>query len=46
MLTAEMGSGQPQHLAQAVGEVKARLDVDRDGITVDPETHPHHVSPF
>src|SRR2546429_447491 len=24
MLTAEMGSGQPQHLAQAIGEVEAR----------------------
>ena len=32
-------------VAQAIGEVEARLDVDRDGIIVDPETHPHHALP-
>ena len=46
MLAAQMGSGQAEHVAQAIGEVEPRLDVDRDGITVDPETHPHHAPPF
>jgi hypothetical protein len=40
-----MGSGQAQHVAQAIGEVEARLDIDHDGITVDPETHLHHALP-
>jgi hypothetical protein len=43
MLAAEMGAGQAEHIAQAIGEVKARLDIDRDGITIDPETHPHQA---
>ena len=46
MLAAEMGAGQPQHLAQAIGEVHARLDLDRDGLAVEPERHPHHALPF
>jgi hypothetical protein len=45
MLAAEMGSGQAQHVAQTIGEMEARLDVNCDGITVDPETHPHHLLP-
>ena len=45
MLAAEMGSGQAQHLAQAIGEVEARLDIDHDGIAIDPETYPHHALP-
>ena len=45
MLAAEMGSSQAEHVAQAIGEVEPRLDVDRDGITVDPKTHPHHAFP-
>ena len=46
MLAAEMGSSQAEHVAQAIGEVEPRLDVDCDGITVDPETHPHQAPPF
>jgi hypothetical protein len=45
MLAAEMSSSQAQHVAQAIGEVEAQLDVDRDGFPVDPETHPHHALP-
>jgi hypothetical protein len=45
VLAAEMGSGQAQHVTQAIGEVKAGLDLDRYGITIDPETHPDHASP-
>ena len=45
MLAAEMGSGQAQHIAQAIGEVETRLDLDRDRITVDPEIHPHRALP-
>jgi hypothetical protein len=43
MLAAKMGSGQAQHIAQAIGEVEARLDIDHYGITIDPENYPHHV---
>ncbi len=46
MLAAEMGSGLPQHIAQAIGQVHARLDIDRDGVTVKQEIHPHHALRF
>src|SRR5262245_60888710 len=35
VLATEMGSGQAQHLAQAISEVEAGLDLDHNGITVD-----------
>jgi hypothetical protein len=36
-----MGPGQPQTMAQAVGERQARLDIDIDILSVDLELHPH-----
>jgi hypothetical protein len=35
MLAAEMGSRQPQRIAQAVREAQARLDLDLDRLSVD-----------
>jgi hypothetical protein len=43
MLTAEMGSRQPQHLAQAIRKVEARLDIDLDGLAVELEHDSHHA---
>jgi hypothetical protein len=42
MLAAKMSSGQPQPLAQAVGEVHPRLDLDGDGLAIDTEMHLAH----
>ena len=42
MLAAEMGPGLPQRIAQAIGEVRARLDIDRDRLAIKLEIHPHH----
>jgi hypothetical protein len=43
MFAAEMGPGQPQLVAQAIGEVHARLDLGRDGLAVELERHSHHA---
>src|SRR5258708_666522 len=43
MLAAEMRPGQPQLLAQTVGEVGARLDLHLDGLAVDVETDAHQT---
>ena len=46
VLAAEMRAGEPQFLPQAIGEMHPRLDIDRHGLAVEPELHPHHALPF
>ena len=41
VLAADVGAGQPQLVAQAVGERQARLDVDADLLAVDLEFGGH-----
>src|SRR5712675_2421814 len=43
MLAAEMGSGLPQLVAQAIREVHARLDIDRDRLAFKLEAYLHHT---
>ena len=42
MLSSEMGSGLPQLVAQAIGEMHSRLDLDLDWFAVKLEHHTHH----
>jgi hypothetical protein len=42
MLASEMGSGLPQLVAQAIGEMQSRLDIDLDWLAVELEHHTHH----
>ena len=41
VLAADMGAGQPQMMAQAIGERQARLDLDLDRLAVDFEFDRH-----
>ena len=41
VLTADMGSSQPQMVAQAVRQGQPRLDLDLDLSTVDAKSHRH-----
>ena len=43
MLAAEMGAGLPQLVAQAIGEMHSRLDIDLDWLAVKLEHHTHHA---
>ena len=43
MLAAEMSSGLPQGVAQAIGEMHARFDIDLDGLAVKLERHAHQA---
>jgi hypothetical protein len=44
MLAADMGSGQPQMMAQAIGERQPRLDFDLDRFAVDLEPYWHAMN--
>ncbi len=44
VLAADMGAGQPQVVAQAVGERQPRLDLDLDLLAVDFESHRHGLT--
>src|SRR4051812_5923617 len=41
-----MRARERQFLPEAIGQVHPRLYLDRHGLTVEPELHPHHAPPF